>query len=102
METVSQGADNTGEHGVGVQIDNEFQVQDWTEMETCKFLYKTHANVLFPLPPSTAVPMTTPTLEFCGDGVVNNAGAEECDDGNTDSLDGCNASCAVEFCGDGV
>ena len=72
------------------------------------------------------------TLEYCGDGVVNNAGAEACeppgtasctdgcavraplcgdgfvtapeacDDGNVSSGDGCTSSCAVEFCGDGV
>jgi len=30
----------------------------------------------------------------CGDGFV--AGAEQCDDGNANDLDGCNASCEVE------
>jgi uncharacterized repeat protein (TIGR03806 family) len=74
----------------------------------------------------------TCTLEFCGDGVVNNDGAEaceppgtascgascefrtplcgdglltapeQCDDGNVANGDGCTASCAVELCGDGV
>jgi uncharacterized repeat protein (TIGR03806 family) len=70
--------------------------------------------------------------EFCGDGVVNDSGAEDCeppgtatckndctarppvcgdgfmtapeacDDGNATSGDGCSASCEVEVCGDGV
>ncbi len=33
-------------------------------------------------------------LQACGDGVVN--GAEACDDGDTDALDGCSATCTVE------
>jgi cysteine-rich repeat protein len=42
-------------------------------------------------------------LEVCGDGVVNNAGAEACDDGNTIDGDGCSSVCTVEtlsICGD--
>ncbi|MCA9516000.1 MAG: hypothetical protein KC635_13735, partial [Myxococcales bacterium] len=56
------------------------------------------------------------TPVVCGDGVVNIAAGEECDDGGTDDGDGCSASCAVEdgwvcggapsqcdeWCGDGV
>jgi cysteine-rich repeat protein len=72
------------------------------------------------------------TLEFCGDGVVNNDGVEaceppgtalctttctirfplcgdglltspeECEDGNLANGDGCTSSCVLEFCGDGV
>ena len=35
-------------------------------------------------------------IEFCGDGIVNNNGAEGCDDGqNGDDTDGCNDSCQV-------
>ena len=37
----------------------------------------------------------------CGDGFVQ-AGVEACDDGNTASGDGCDASCLAESCGDGV
>lgn len=37
---------------------------------------------------------------YCGDGLVN--GAEECDDGNNLSHDGCSALCLSEFCGDAV
>jgi cysteine-rich repeat protein len=33
----------------------------------------------------------------CGDGQVDVAGGEQCDDGNTDSNDGCSASCAYEL-----
>lgn len=36
----------------------------------------------------------------CGDGVQQSG--EECDDGNTDSCDGCSAACANEGCGNGV
>ena len=71
-------------------------------------------------------------LEYCGDGVVNNAGSEaceppgtsecsefctfrgstcgdgyltspeECEDGNRVNGDGCSSACLVEFCGDGL
>ncbi|MGB5522898.1 MAG: DUF4215 domain-containing protein [Polyangiales bacterium] len=71
-------------------------------------------------------------VEFCGDGVINNDGAEtcdppgteactdtctartakcgdgfltppeECEDGNVVDGDGCTSGCVVEFCGDGV
>jgi cysteine-rich repeat protein len=47
-----------------------------------------------------------------GDGTVNNGNPfdpgdprpalEECDDGNTDPNDGCDAVCITEFCGDGI
>ncbi len=33
--------------------------------------------------------------EFCGDGTVNDAPNEECDDGNNDDGDGCSANCLV-------
>jgi cysteine-rich repeat protein len=38
----------------------------------------------------------------CGDGVINAAADEECDDGNSVDGDGCLNSCRVAFCGDGV
>lgn len=38
----------------------------------------------------------------CGDGTVDAQNAEACDDGNTASGDGCSATCAVEYCGDGA
>jgi cysteine-rich repeat protein len=38
----------------------------------------------------------------CGDGTVQGACGEECDDGNGDSGDGCSANCIIEFCGDGI
>jgi cysteine-rich repeat protein len=41
-------------------------------------------------------------LAPCGDGVREPVAGEECDDGNTVSLDGCTATCQVEDgCGDG-
>lgn len=36
----------------------------------------------------------------CGDGIQEPA--EECDDNNTVSEDGCNAFCELEYCGDGI
>jgi MYXO-CTERM domain-containing protein len=44
-------------------------------------------------------------LEFCGDGVVNDGGAEECDDGirRSDTVpDACRTDCRSAQCGDGV
>jgi cysteine-rich repeat protein len=43
-----------------------------------------------------------PELEalFCGDGSL--AAVEACDDGNSDSGDGCSATCEIEECSDGV
>ncbi len=38
------------------------------------------------------------SLELCGDGSVQGACGEECDDGNTDPGDGCDAVCLEENC----
>ena len=38
--------------------------------------------------------------EVCGDDIINNG--EECDDGNTEALDGCSEICVTEYCGDGT
>jgi len=38
----------------------------------------------------------------CGDGMVDASAGEQCDDGNADSGDGCDAFCQTEVCGDGV
>ncbi|MDX2090501.1 MAG: DUF4215 domain-containing protein [Kofleriaceae bacterium] len=38
--------------------------------------------------------------QYCGNGFLE--GAEQCDDGNNNSGDGCTASCIREYCGDGV
>ena len=40
-------------------------------------------------------------LPVCGNGTIEPAGAEECDDGNRLDNDGCSAQCRFEFCGDG-
>jgi cysteine-rich repeat protein len=37
----------------------------------------------------------------CGDSIIGEPG-EECDDGNTNSGDGCSSTCKIEFCGDGI
>lgn len=36
------------------------------------------------------------TLSVCGDGIQNVTDGEQCDDGNTDPGDGCNATCQTE------
>jgi cysteine-rich repeat protein len=44
-------------------------------------------------------------LEFCGDGINNNAGTEECDDGELNSdtnPNACREDCTLPVCGDGV
>ncbi len=44
-------------------------------------------------------------LEFCGDGIINNGGVEQCDDGeaNSDTEPGaCRTNCQYAGCGDGV
>ncbi len=60
-------------------------------------------------PPETCDPPEPPTqpgscrsdCTSCGDGVLHPA-VEECDDGGNASGDGCSATCALEFCGDGA
>jgi cysteine-rich repeat protein len=43
------------------------------------------------------------TLPVCGDGIVDSALNERCDDGNTNDNDGCRADClGLEICGDGL
>ena len=42
------------------------------------------------------------TFAECGDGKINAVAGEECDDGNTNNIDGCSANCIVETCGDGT
>ncbi len=39
----------------------------------------------------------------CGDGYLDTAAGEECDDGNNVDGDGCSANCTIEpYCGDGI
>lgn len=50
---------------------------------------------------------TDPATGVCGNGVVETAAGETCDDGNTHSNDGCSADCQLEtgsdpVCGNGV
>lgn len=40
-----------------------------------------------------------PPNGVCGDGIWNES--EECDDGNVDSYDGCDADCTIGHCGNG-
>jgi cysteine-rich repeat protein len=42
------------------------------------------------------------SFSVCGDTILNQTDGEECDNGNTDPLDGCNATCLDEYCGDGI
>src|SRR5437762_8857505 len=39
---------------------------------------------------------TLPVPPGCGDGINNQGGIEQCDDGNTIAGDGCNGACHVE------
>jgi len=48
--------------------------------------------------PSVSFVVKPPTA--CGDGFIDQG--EECDDGNKVSGDGCNATCVIEYCGDGI
>ena len=41
------------------------------------------------------------TLAQCGDGYVNEAAGEQCDDGNASETDGCLPWCTLATCGDG-
>lgn len=40
--------------------------------------------------------ITVVTVPVCGDGLIQEANNEQCDDGNTENGDGCNSSCEVE------
>jgi cysteine-rich repeat protein len=42
------------------------------------------------------------SCSVCGDGLVQSATNEDCDDGNTNSGDGCQDDCQLPSCGDGV
>ncbi len=44
----------------------------------------------------------TPDGAACGDGILSVFGTEQCDDANTVALDGCDATCQLEFCGDNI
>ncbi|MDD5193465.1 MAG: hypothetical protein PHF67_02660 [Candidatus Nanoarchaeia archaeon] len=50
-------------------------------------------------------PKPKPEPQYCCLGVCGNGKGdvgEECDDGNTESGDGCSSECIIEFCGDGI
>ena len=55
-------------------------------------------------PPGTtcAAAQAVCILDGCGDGIVDIAAGEQCDDGNKISGDGCSASCKTEGCGNGI
>jgi len=36
------------------------------------------------------------TIAFCGDGIVNKAAGEECDDGNRNDTDHCSNTCKIQ------
>jgi len=42
------------------------------------------------------------TAASCGDGTTNSAASEQCDDGNTNNVDGCSNACKLPTCSDGV
>ena len=51
-------------------------------------------------PAETAACNRDCTVAFCGDGKINHARGEECDDGVETA--GCNANCTLSACGDGI
>jgi len=50
--------------------------------------------------PPTGCQFDTSKCYYCGNSVKE--GAEQCDDGNHNSNDGCSSTCKTEYCGDGV
>src|SRR5262245_34092776 len=46
--------------------------------------------------PATGTGGTLPVPPGCGDGINNQGGIEQCDDGNTVAGDGCNGACHIE------
>jgi cysteine-rich repeat protein len=53
-------------------------------------------------PPGTSACGQRCRTALCGDGWVDAAAGEECEDGNVESGDGCGPSCRFERCGNGV
>jgi cysteine-rich repeat protein len=55
-----------------------------------------------PADPDPAAPPCNPdcTLSVCGDGIVNPAAGEQCDDGGETAT--CDADCTIAYCGDGT
>jgi cysteine-rich repeat protein len=53
------------------------------------------------VPDPGLIPCGGPLIPGCGDSTKNESAGEECDDGNTDSCDGCSRSCKLEGCGNG-
>ena len=48
------------------------------------------------VPAETATCNINCTTSVCGDGILNVTDGEQCDDGNVEALDGCNATCQTE------
>lgn len=47
--------------------------------------------------PAFTVVLTTTPADICGDSIIEFAGGEQCDDGNTTPGDGCDAACDLEI-----
>ena len=45
--------------------------------------------------------LETCRISGCGDGILDRAAGEECDDGNTSNEDMCSSQCKLPYCGDG-
>ncbi|MEM9489460.1 MAG: lamin tail domain-containing protein, partial [Myxococcota bacterium] len=56
----------------------------------------------FSAPTPGLIPTSLLDGSYCGDGVIDPAAGEECDDGNTDNGDGCTAACQLAGCDDGL
>ena len=93
----------------GVQLSTEFRHEDLrrslivTKLSAdtgSSFVEVALAGQLIGYSPNPNPPEVAP--EYCGDGVVQTARSEACDDGNTVNDDGCSNQCVVEVCGDGA
>ena len=65
------------------------------------FIYQSSGTDIFggPFTGDAIVPIAS-ICPVCGDGIEDPL--EECDDSNNNDLDGCDAFCVIEFCGDGL
>ncbi|HEY0476054.1 MAG TPA: DUF4215 domain-containing protein [Kofleriaceae bacterium] len=95
-------------HAISEQCDDGNTTDGDGCSATCKFescgdgIVNNHEDCDRALTPATC--NLDCTLSTCGDGKMNASAipAEQCDDHNTTSGDGCSATCTLEHCGNGV
>ncbi|EKX51708.1 hypothetical protein GUITHDRAFT_102312 [Guillardia theta CCMP2712] len=81
--------------------DLRLEYKELTGLAKVSLKWKSSSGILQPIPNSVlyygkAAIGTEINVYACGDGLVSRS-AEECDDGNTESNDGCSSSCSVEY-----